>query len=329
MKNSLKTFLGFGLVLILTAIATINLGQDNGLQPLIVGMNDWPGYTIIVYAEAKGLFAQRGLDVKLVHFEEQTDNLRATMRGYQDASFVALPQVMQTDLPGVTPEFLLISDISSGSDGILARPGINSMDELVDKKISARFGGLSHLILLEALRAHNLDLDSVEVVDLANEEGVEHLRGGTIDAAVLWQPLLTEAAREVGGEIIYTTRDVDSIIIDGLVTSSEIVQAKREELIIFLQVWLDVMDAVEQDPEEVFTVVAQQLDVPMEEFARDFEGMKHGDRHLNQKMLVDGGLYPLVYQIYKLALEDPRHGLVIRRDVIINGQLFSEAVSRL
>ncbi|WLT39229.1 hypothetical protein NON20_06325 [Synechocystis sp. B12] len=92
MKYSLKKLLGFGLILILTAIALISLRSKQVLQPLIVGMNDWPGYSVILYAESKGLFTKRGLDVKLVHFEEQNDNLRATMRGYQDASFAPYPR---------------------------------------------------------------------------------------------------------------------------------------------------------------------------------------------------------------------------------------------
>jgi NitT/TauT family transport system substrate-binding protein len=291
-------------------------------------MNSWPGYEIILYAEATGLFAKRGLDVKFVHFEEQSDNLRATMRGYQDASFAALSQAMQADIPEAQPEFILVTDVSAGSDGIVVRPGVNSMEELANKKISARLGSLSHLILLEALQANNVDLNSVEIVDLANEEGAEQLKEGTIDGAVLWQPLLGQTARDMGGKIIYTTADVDSIIVDGLVSCSNIVKTKKEELVSFIEVWLEVMDAVETNPEEVFTVMAQKLDLPKKIFAEGFQGMKPGDRALNKKMLVDGYLYPVIQRIYQLLLDDTRQGLIIRKDVVINAKLFSEAVNR-
>lgn len=57
-------------------------------------MNDWFGYSVILYVEFKGLFIKWGLDVKLVYFEEQNDNFWVIMWGYQDVSFVFLFQVM-------------------------------------------------------------------------------------------------------------------------------------------------------------------------------------------------------------------------------------------
>jgi NitT/TauT family transport system substrate-binding protein len=291
-------------------------------------MNSWPGYEVIVYAQATGMFAQRGLDVTLTYFEEQSDNLRATMRGHQDASFAGLSQVIQTDIPEAKPQFILIADISAGSDGILARAGIESVPDLADKKVSARFGTLAHLILLEALQANNLTYEDVDIVDIANEKGANHLQQGKIDAAVLWNPLLTETAQKIDGKIIYTTAEVDSIIVDGLVSTSERLAKKQEEFVRFIQVWLEVMDIVHQHPQEVFEVVGRELGQSPTVFAAGFEGMHHGDRALNQKMLVDDGLYGIVYQIQKLLLDDVRHGLIVRNDVVINSQLFSEAVSR-
>ncbi|MBE9241919.1 ABC transporter substrate-binding protein [Synechocystis salina] len=329
MKYPLKNLLGFGLTLILTAIALVSLNQRQVLQPLTVGMNDWPGYSVILYAEAKGLFTKRGLDVKLVHFEEQNDNLRATMRGYQDASFAPLPHAMQLDFPQATPEFILVADVSAGSDGIVARPGLNFMAQMAGKKISARFGSIAHVILLEALWANDLDLDEVEIVDIPNEEGIAHLKDGSIDAAVLWEPLLHKTAQEIGGNIIYTTAELDSMVVDGLITRAEVVQEKREELIRFIQVWLEVMDAVENNPQEVFAIVAQQLEVPVEIFVQGFQGMIHGDRILNEEMLVQKRLESIIARNYRLLQESCRHRLIIRDDIAINSQPFSQAVERL
>jgi NitT/TauT family transport system substrate-binding protein len=328
MRYSLKNLLGFAIILILTAIALIGLRSKQVLQPLTVGMNDWPGYSVILYAEAKGLFTKRGLDVKLVHFEEQSDNLRATMRGYQDASFAPLPQAMQLDFPQAIPEFILVADVSAGSDGIVARPGLNFMAEMTGKKISARFGSIAHVILLEALWANDLDLDEVEIVDLSNEEGIAHLKDGSIDAAVLWDPLLGKTAKEIGGNIIYTTAEIDSMVVDGLITRPEVVEEKEEELIRFIQVWLEVMDAVETNPQEVFTIVAQQLDMPVEVFVQSFQGMIHGDRILNEEMLVQKRLEYAIARNYRLLLESYRHPSMIRDDIVINSRLFSQAVER-
>lgn len=58
MKYSLKSLLGSGLILILTAIALVSLNQKQVLPPLTVGTNDGTGYSVILHAKAKGLIHQ-------------------------------------------------------------------------------------------------------------------------------------------------------------------------------------------------------------------------------------------------------------------------------
>jgi len=318
------------LLAIITAITLLGIqacvGNLNQHSTLTIGLNSWPGYQIAFYGQTQGLFEQRGLTVEFKRFDNQQDNIRATMRGYQDASFVPLSEVMQADLTEEKPEFILVVNVSAGSDGIVARPGITSVQELVGKKVSARFGTISHLILLEALAAHNLDFQNVDIIDLSNQHGIKQLQQGTIDAAVLWEPDLHKTAKAIDGKVIHTTADVDSIIVDGLATRSSIIKQKRAELVKFIQVWFEIMDAVDANADLVFAKVAKQLNLAPETFAQDYQGLEKGDRAMNQEMLIDGRLNDIARQTYTLLSEDPRHGRIIHNDVKINGDLFSQAL---
>lgn len=180
------------LLVFITAIALVGLkgcaGESEQLAPLTIGLNTWPGYQIAFYGQTQGLFQERGLTVEFKHFDNQQDNIRATLRGYQDASFVPLSEVMQANTTEDKPEFILVVDVSAGSDGIAARPGITSVKDLKGKKVSARLGTISHLILLEALAKHKINFQDVKIVDIANQHGIKQLQQGKIDAAVLWEP---------------------------------------------------------------------------------------------------------------------------------------------
>ncbi|MFN9175538.1 MAG: hypothetical protein ACK58N_13810 [Synechocystis sp.] len=133
-------------------------------------------------------------------------------------------------------------------------------------------------------------------------------------------------AASVGGKVIHTTADVDSIIVDGLATRSSLIESKRTALVKFIQVWFEIMDAIEANPDLVFATVDKELNLPSGAFKQDYQGLKKGDQAMNQRMLIDGRLNDVAQQTYQLLSEDPRHGRIIRNDVEINGDLFSQAL---
>ena len=327
MKFQISRFLMLGLFTCLTAIAIQSciLNKEAPLKPFKVGLNNWSGYQIAIYAKESGLFRKHGLEVEFVTFINQQDNIRATMRGAQDASFVPLPEVMQVDASQEKPVFVMVADISAGSDGIAASPDIKSVKDLKGKKVSAKLSTVSHLVLLEALTANQLKPEDVEIVDVSNERGASMLMKGEVSASVLWEPLKEKTAKAVGGQVIYTTADVDSVVIDGLATRSSIIQSKQDELVRFIQAWFDVMKAVETKPQEVFASVGKQLNMTAEEFATDYQGLIKGDLALNKRMFKGGRLLEAYQQTRQLLLSDPRHGRNIREDVEINATPITKA----
>ena len=92
--------------------------EVSSLQNLRVGMNNWIGYAIALYAQDAGIFKNRGLEVYITQFNNQQDNIRSTMRGAQELSFVPLWEVMQVDQANDQPVFIMVVDVSAGSEGI-------------------------------------------------------------------------------------------------------------------------------------------------------------------------------------------------------------------
>jgi len=296
------------------------------LQPLRIGLNSWPGYALAYYAERKSLFTQRGLAVELVEFNNQQDNIRATLRGALDASFVPLWEVMQADVGEAQPSLIMVADISAGSDGIVARSGIESVADLRGQKVGVKLGTVPHLVLLEALKAAQIPPEALELVDVSNELSIQQLHDGLLDAVVVWEPSLSETAEAIGGNVISTTADLDSLVIDSLVSRSSFVSEHSEALTQFTLAWLDAVHAVETRPDEVFATIGQVTGQSREAFAIGYGGLKKGDRGLNQRMFEAGRLPEAVAQIAQLLEADPRHSRVIRQDVEINSTPMTEAI---
>ncbi|MGJ5675397.1 MAG: ABC transporter substrate-binding protein [Nostochopsis sp.] len=318
----------FAIALSLTfLINACGFGQNQTLKPLRVGITSWVGFDIALYAQPSGILKQRGLEVEFVRFENQQDSSRAVMRGALDAAFTSFWDVMQVDPGDGKPLVLMTTNISAGADGIVAKPEIKSVADLRGKKVGAKLGTVNHLILLEALKAHQIKPSDVEILDYSNEVAAEKIRDGEIDAAVLWEPMLGETAKSIKGNVVHTTKQVDSLVIDTLMSSDSKVKVKKAELKQFILAWFDVMHSVETQPKEVFNTVGKTLGQSGEAFASDYAGLKKGDMNLNRRMFAaEGRLKSAKADIIQLLKADPRHGRVIRQDVGFDAALVNEVM---
>lgn len=297
------------------------------LAPMRVGITSWAGFDIVLYAQEAGLFKQRGLDVQLIRFENQQDSTRAMLRGTLDATFVSLWDVVQSDSRSDKPAVLMVTNISHGADGIVAQPAIKSVANLRGKRVGAKLGTVNHLILLEALKLHQIKPEEVKIEDISNETAVDLMQQGRLDAAVIWQPLLGETAQAIKGNIIFTTQEVDSLVIDTLVSRLALTPTKKAELKQFIIAWFDIMSAVEKKPNVVFQKVAQNLGQKDEAFAKDYAGLKKGDIAMQKQMFKSGRLSEAIAQMAELLKSDPRAGRMPRQDVEINTEIVTTAIN--
>jgi len=297
------------------------------LAPLRVGITSWAGFDIVLYAQEAGLFKKRGLDVQLIRFENQQDSTRAMLRGTLDATFVSLWDVVQSDSGSDKPAVLMVTNISHGADGIVAQPAIKSVANLRGKRVGAKLGTVNHLILLEALKLHQIKPEEVKIEDISNEIAVDLMQQGRLDAAVIWQPLLGETAQAIKGNIIFTTQEVESLVIDTLVSRSAITPTKKAKLKQFIIAWFDIMSAVETKPNVVFQKVAQNLGQKGEAFAKDYTGLKKGDIAMQKQMFKSGRLPEAIAQMAELLKSDPRAGRMPRQDVKINTEIVTTAIN--
>ncbi len=304
-----------------------SLAPKTQLQPLRIGITTWPGFDIILYAQAVRIFEKRGLDVQLVRFQNQQDSSRAVIRGSLDAAFASLWDVVQVDPGDDKPVIILVTNISHGSDGIVAQAPLKTVKDLKGKRVAAKLGTINHLILLEALNQYKLLPKDVEIEDVSNETGAQLMEKKSLDAAVIWQPLLGETAKKAQGNIIYTTREVNSLVIDTLVTSKNNIQKKKPELLQLLSAWLDVMYAVQIKPTEVYSKVAPLLKQSPDAFAHDYSGLQRGDIDMQKQMFQDQSRLKLALtQMDQLLKSDSRAGRLSRHDIEINSELITTAI---
>ncbi|MDF1880368.1 ABC transporter substrate-binding protein [Sulfurimonas sp. MAG313] len=256
-------------------------------QPISIGFASWPGFDVIYYAKTTKMFEKYNLEVKLVEFSNQEAATKALDDLEVDAVMTSIWDVQH--LQGNNDfDVILVTNISNGADGIVAVKDITSLSQLKNKKISAQSNSVNELILLEALHLHKMKTKDVVTLDMTNEKAMAKLFHEEIQAAVLWEPLLSLTQRKIDGNILFTTKEVDSMVIDLLVVHSESIQKQPKQWKDFLLVWFDLMQVLEDEPHKVLDLVGRHIENPF--FSSDYAGLKAGTFALNNRMFTDNHL---------------------------------------
>jgi NitT/TauT family transport system substrate-binding protein len=160
---------------------------------------------------------------------------------------------------------------------VVAKPGIDSVEDLRGKKIGVEIGFVGHLLLLNALEEHGMTEADVDLVNVPTNETPQVLASGDVDAIVAWQPNSGMALELVPGtKPIYTSADAPGLIYDVLAVSPQSLAARRDDWQKVIQVWYRVVDYF-YDPatrDDAISIMAARVGLPPAEYATFVNGTK-------------------------------------------------------
>jgi len=243
---------------------------------ITVGIATWPGFASGIVGMEKGFFEGIELDHRIL--DDAPARHAAFQSGDIDIMISSLDVFAQEAAQGIKGKIFLITDESFGGDGIVAKSEIKTPEQLRGKKIAFALATPSHFLLYKVLEKHNLspsDIQQVKVDD-PGHAGQAFL-GGSVDAAVTWEPFLTEVKEKGKGHILLTTHEYPGIIVDVLVASDKLLR-EPELLRRFIRGWLRSVEYIKKHPDESPKIIAKGLKIKSE----DVEGMMAGLRFADQ-----------------------------------------------
>lgn len=138
------------------------------------------------------------------------------------------------------PQIIMQSDWSRGGDAIVARGGISSMKDLRGKKVSVAIGTPSHSFLLLALKAADMTVNDIQVVEKSSAvDAASDFKAGAVDAAVVWSPDDEDCVQKVGGSrVLKSTKEASNIIADVFFVKKSFLQAHPDRVKNLVEGWL-------------------------------------------------------------------------------------------
>lgn len=255
------------------------------LAQVKVGVSDWPGWVAWYVAEQKGFFKKHGADVKLVWFANYTDSISALSSGQLDANSQTWSDTMGPLAKGLPLKTILVNDNSAGNDALLVNPKIKSMTELKGKNVALEEFSISHFVLATALAKNGMSMKDVKVVNLSAGDAAAAFMTGRVDAAVVWNPWVSQIQKSGKGKALFTSKDMPGLIPDLLVAQEAAIKTKRKDLVGMIKAWFDTEKFIRDNPDEAVRIMAKVVGLSPTEYKVFLPGTKFFDASANQAAL--------------------------------------------
>ncbi|MGF7160840.1 taurine transport system substrate-binding protein [Rhodoligotrophos appendicifer] len=158
----------------------------------------------------KGFFKDAGFDVSWRQVASSTDRVAvvssgdAVMGGTGAQGMIAVMSQGNKNFYWVG-----IPDAAQDISGIVAREGINSLQDLKGKKLAIQFGGSEEITDYLLLKNAGLDMyKDVQLVNLKQSEMIQALKQGLVDAAGAWYPEYKRLQEVPGAKKIASVADL-------------------------------------------------------------------------------------------------------------------------
>ncbi|MFH1051778.1 MAG: ABC transporter substrate-binding protein [bacterium] len=237
---------------------------------LNIGLSKWTGNEPFFLAEQVGIFEKNNCSVKLIRNLNEKEQLAQLKSGELDGAAITLDMLFVLQESGFPVKAVLIMDYSIGADMIIAKEGINNLEDLIGKKIGLEKLIISEYFLARALAEKNIPLSDIESALITGNDLVQSLEDDSVSAVVVSNPQATKLLQK-GYNVIFSTKDIPSSIIDVLVFPQEVYDNNSINIKNILQSWFDALRYITLHYRESMEIMAELEDVSEYEFKITYE----------------------------------------------------------
>lgn len=270
------------LALAFAAVATTASAQETKVA---IGMSGWTGFAPLTLAREAGLFRKHGLDVTIRKIPQKDRHLAIASGDIQCAATTVETWIVW-NANGVATTQIFQLDKSFGADGMVVKPGINSIKDLKGKTVAASAPGTApYFTLAWMLRENGLSVKDVKVVNLEPQAAANAMIAGTagVDAAMTYEPFLSAVrAKPEAGRILATTLDYP-MIMDTFGCTPKFLAENPKAARALADAYFDAVAMIRAEPKKSFEIMGADVKQTGEQFEKSQSFLRWQDREANLK----------------------------------------------
>ncbi|MDH3475101.1 MAG: ABC transporter substrate-binding protein [Rhodospirillales bacterium] len=240
---------------VLTA-AALGAATTASAETLTLAHSTWVGYGPFYIARDKGFFAEEGVDIELQIMENTPLKMGALMAGQIDlvaSTADEFPIYMKPDMP---LKYILAVDNSNGGDGVVSNKDIETVADLKGKKVAFEEGSVSQFFINALLLEAGLTQNDIEMVNMTATDAGVAFAAGRVDAAVTWEPHLTQGENAAHGRRLVDSSQKPGLIVDVVAVTQQTATEHADELKAFVRAWQRALDFLSTNPAESYKIMA-------------------------------------------------------------------------
>ncbi len=227
-----------------------------------------------------------GAKIEWRKFDSGASVIAALASGSIDIGYAGSSPLAAGVTRGAPIEAFLVAGLIGKAEGLVARngSGVNEVKDLAGKKVATPFVSTAHYSLLYTLNHDHVDLSKVSILNLQPPEIAAAFARGDIDAAYVWDPVLTKAKEN--GKVLIDSAGVAKLggpTFVAWITRKDFAASHPEVLTAFAKTTLDTYAHFRAKPDDY------KAGTPLAKTIADFNGAKIEDIFDE----VDGAYYPL------------------------------------
>ena len=194
----------------------------------IAASNTWWGQVPIMVAIDKGFFKEQGIETELKNIPASGDRIAALTAGSVAFSNLGrIAAIVEMARGNQSFSFFANIDDSPGNEGCWARPGFDNFAALRGKKVAANTS--AQITMNGLLENVGMTEKDIQFVNLPGPEMAAALAKGDVDAACVWEPLLTDVRKGTpGGKLLGLDSDTPNFKKFGTMASPDIMIISRK-----------------------------------------------------------------------------------------------------
>ena len=244
-------------------------------KPVVIGYSNWAGWWPWAIAEQEGLFAKNNVNVQMKWFDGYLESMEAFAAGQLDGNCQTLNDTISFAAEAVNGEVaILVNDNSAGNDKIIVTQDINTVEDLKGKQVAVEEGVVDDFLLTLALESKGMKRDDVQIVPLETGAAAAAFASGQVDAVGAFPPFWLTALKREGSKELISSKEFPGSIPDLLVVSQKLIDEQPDVAQGLVNTWFDILDFMEQNPEQADEIMATRADVTVDELQLFKEGTK-------------------------------------------------------
>jgi NitT/TauT family transport system substrate-binding protein len=270
------------LIAIATTLAALSASAQTAVA---VGISGWTGFAPLTLAKEAGLFKKYGLDVTIKKIPQKDRHLAIASGDIQCAATTVETWIVW-NANGVATTQIFQLDKSFGADGMVVKPGINSIKELKGKTVAASAPGTApYFTLAWMLNKNGMTLKDVNIVNLEPQAAANAMIAGVgnLDAAMTYEPFLSAVrAKPEAGKIIATTLDYP-MVMDTFGCTPKFLAENPAAAKALADGYFDALAMIKADPKKSFEIMGADVKQTAEQFEGSQRFLRWQDREANLK----------------------------------------------